>query len=63
MSWEACHHILQPKEKPQDNDELFNLSLSFAIKEKNMKDKSRGSSSSFVNIKHMVGSFSMPTHI
>jgi hypothetical protein len=62
MSQEACHHFVQPIKKPQDDDEPFSLSSSFAIEEKNTKDELGGLSSSFVNIKHVVGSSSMPTH-
>jgi hypothetical protein len=50
------------KKKPQDDDQPFSLSF-FVIEEKNTKDELGGLSSSFVNIKHLVGPSSMPTHI
>jgi hypothetical protein len=38
MSRKACHHFLQPKKKPHNDNEPFSLWLSSAIEEKNTKD-------------------------
>ncbi len=69
MSQEACHCLLQPKKKKlRNNDKSRGSLLSSTTQEKKQKniendDKPRGSLSYFVNIKHPIGSSSMPTHI
>ncbi len=63
MSQEACHHFLQPKKQTTRQRWAFWLVIVFYNWRKNTKDNPRGLSSSFVHIKHPVGSSSMPTHM
>jgi len=37
MSWEACHHFLQPQKKPSDNNEPLSFSWFSAIEKKKQK--------------------------